>query len=90
MESRRMRQAGHVARIGEMRNAYRILVWKPEWKRQLGRPRCGWEDNIKMDLGAIGLEDVDWVHLAQDIDWWQAVMNTKANVRFHKRQVIFE
>jgi hypothetical protein len=50
LESRRMRWAGHVARMGERRNAYRILVWKPERKRPLGRPRCVWVDNIKMDL----------------------------------------
>jgi hypothetical protein len=50
IKSRRMRLAGHVARIGETKNAYRILVGKPEGKRPLGRPRCGWVDNIKMDL----------------------------------------
>jgi hypothetical protein len=55
IKSRRMRWAGHVARIGERRNAYRILVGKPEGKRPLGRPRCRWVDNIKMDLRDIGL-----------------------------------
>jgi hypothetical protein len=55
IKSRRMRWAGHVARMGEGRNVYRILVGKPEGKRPLGRPRRRWEDGIKMDLGEIGL-----------------------------------
>ena len=50
IKSKRMRWAGHVARMGERRGLYRILVGKPEGKRPLGRPRCRWEDNIKMDL----------------------------------------
>jgi hypothetical protein len=63
IKSRRMRWAGHVARIGEKRNAYRLLVGKPEGKRPLGRPRCRWVDNIKIDLLGIGWGGVD---LAQD------------------------
>jgi hypothetical protein len=59
--SRRMRRAGHVARMGEKRNTYRLLVGKPEAKRPLGRPRCRWVDNIKMDLGEIGWGGVDWI-----------------------------
>jgi hypothetical protein len=59
IKSRRMRWAGHVARMGEKRNAYRILVGKPEGKRPLGRPRCMWVDNIKMDLRE--MECICWV-----------------------------
>jgi hypothetical protein len=58
--SRRIRWPGHVARMGEPRNAYRILVGKPEGKRPLGRPRCRWVDNIKMDLREIGWDGVVW------------------------------
>jgi hypothetical protein len=63
---RRMRWAGHAARIGEKRNAYRLLVGKAEGKRPLGRPRRRWVDNIMMDLGEVGWGDVDWIDLAQD------------------------
>jgi hypothetical protein len=52
--------------MGEVRGAYNILVWRPEGRRPLGRPRRRWDDNIKMDLGEIGFGDVDWSHLAQD------------------------
>jgi hypothetical protein len=58
---RRMRWAGHVARIGEKRNAYRLLVGKPEGKRPLGRPRRRWVDKIRMDLGEVGWGDVQWI-----------------------------
>jgi hypothetical protein len=58
-KSRRMRWAGHVARMGEKRNAYRLLVGKPEEKRPLGRPRRRWVDNIRMDLGEVGWGNVD-------------------------------
>ena len=74
IKSRKMRWAGHVARMGERRGLYRVLVGKPEGKRPLGRSRHIWEGNIKMDL-----QEVDWVELAQDRDsWWafeKAVMN---------------
>jgi hypothetical protein len=63
---RRMRWSGHVARMGEKRNAYRLLVGKPEGKRPLGRPRLRWVNNIRMDLGEVGWGDVDWIGLAQD------------------------
>jgi hypothetical protein len=66
IKSRRMRWAGHVARMGEKRNVYRLLVGKPEGKKPLGRPRRRWLDNIKMDLLEIGLSVVDWIGLAQD------------------------
>jgi hypothetical protein len=68
IKARRMRWAGHVARIGGMRGAYNILVDKPEGMRPLGRPRLRWEDKIKIDLGEIGFRDVDWIYLAQDRD----------------------
>jgi hypothetical protein len=63
IKSRRMRWAGHVARIREKRNAYRILVGKPESRRPLGRPRRRWVDNIKMDLKEIGWDGMDWIDL---------------------------
>jgi hypothetical protein len=63
---RRMRWTGHVVRMGEKRNAYRLLVGKPEKKRPLGRPRCRWVDNIRMDLGEVGWGNVDWIGVAQD------------------------
>jgi hypothetical protein len=66
IKSRGMRWAGHVARIGEKRNAYRLLVGYPEGKRPLGRPRRRWVNNIRMDLGEVGWGDVNWIGLAQD------------------------
>jgi hypothetical protein len=65
-----------------LRSAYNILVGKPEGKRPLRRPRCRWEDNIKMDLREIGWEGVDWIHLAEDRDHCLAVVNTVMNLRF--------
>jgi hypothetical protein len=63
-----LRWAGHVARVGERRGAYRALVGKPDGRRPLGRPRRSWEDNIKMDLREVGWEGADWIELAQDRD----------------------
>jgi hypothetical protein len=80
IKARRMRWAGHVARMGEVRGAY-ILVGKPEGRRPLGRPRRRWEDSIKMDLREIGFGDVDWIHLAQDRDRWRTLVNTVMNLR---------
>jgi hypothetical protein len=68
IKARKMRWAGHVACMGEVRSAYNILVGKPEGRRPLGRPRHRWEDNIKLDLREVGFGDVDWIHLAQDRD----------------------
>jgi hypothetical protein len=76
-----MRWAGHVARVGEKRNAYRILVGKLEGRRPLGRHRRRWADNIKIDLRETGLDGVDWVDLAQNRDQWRAFMNTVMNLR---------
>jgi hypothetical protein len=67
--------------MGETRNAYRILVGKPEGKRPLGRPRRRWEDNIKMDLGEIEWDGRDWIKLGQDRDQWRALVNTVMNLR---------
>jgi hypothetical protein len=68
IKARRIRWAGHVVRMGEVRDAYGILVGRPEERRPLGRPRRRWEDNIKMDLREIGFGDVVWIHWAQDRD----------------------
>jgi hypothetical protein len=66
IKSRRIRwRGGHVARMGERRGVYRFMVGKPEGKRPLGRPRHRWEDNIKMDLQAVGCGGIDWIELAQ-------------------------
>ncbi|KAJ4450377.1 hypothetical protein ANN_01798 [Periplaneta americana] len=72
IKSRRLRWAGHVAGMGESRNAYRVLVGRPEGKRPLGSPRRRWEDNIKMDLREVGYDDREWINLAQDRDQWRA------------------
>jgi len=74
IKSRRMRLAGHVARMGERRGVYRVLVGKPEGKIPLGRPRRRWEDNIKMDLLEVGCGGMDWFQLAQDRDRWRALV----------------
>jgi hypothetical protein len=81
VKSRRMRWAGHVARMGEERKVYKVLMRKPEVKRPLRRPRCRWEDGIRMDVGEIGLEGVDWIRLAQDRDRWRAVVSAVMNLR---------
>ena len=74
VKSRRMRWAGHVARMGEDRGVHRVLVEKPEGKRPLGRPRRRWEDNIKMDLQEVGWGRGDWMELAQDRDGWLSLV----------------
>jgi hypothetical protein len=77
----RMSWVGHVTHMAKMRSAYKILVGKPEGKRPLGTPRHKWEDNIKMNLREIGLEDVDRIHLAQDRNQWQAPVSTVLNLQ---------
>jgi hypothetical protein len=67
--------------MGEKRNAYRLLVGKPEGKRPLGRPKRRWVDNIRMDLGEVGWDDVDWIGLAKDRNRWRAVVNSVLNLR---------
>ena len=81
VKSRRMRWAGHVARMGEDREVHRVLVGKPEGKRPLGRPRRRWEDNIKMDLEEVGVCRGDWMELAEDRDGWRALVGTVRKFR---------
>ena len=81
IKSRRMKWAGHVARMMEGRGVYRVLVGKPEGKILLGRPRRRWKDNISIDLQEMGCGDMDWIELAQDRDRWRALMNAEMNVR---------
>jgi hypothetical protein len=69
---------------GEKRNTYRLLVGKPEGKRPLGRPRRGWVDNIRMDLGEVGWRDGNWIGLGKDRNRWRAVVNSVFNLRFHE------
>jgi hypothetical protein len=76
-----MRLAGHVALKGEERNAYRSLVWNPEGRRSLGKPRCRWVVNIRMDLGEVGWGGVDWISLTQDRDKRRARVNVVLNLR---------
>ena len=76
-----MRWAGRVARMGERRGVYRVLVGKPEGKRPLGRPRCRWEDYIEMDLQEVGCGGMDWIELARDRDRWRALVNAVMNLR---------
>jgi hypothetical protein len=81
IKSRRMRWVGHVARMGEVRGAYRVLVGRPEGKRPLGRPRRRCKDNIKMYLREIGIDGTNWIQLAQDRAKWRACVNTVVNLR---------
>jgi hypothetical protein len=81
IKSGRMSWAGHVARMGEGRNMYRVLVGKPEGKRPLGRPRRRWEDGMRMVLRENGWGGVEWIQLAQDRDRWLAVVNAVMNLR---------
>jgi hypothetical protein len=81
IKSRRMRWVGHVARMCENGNAYRLLVEKPEGKIPLGRPRRRCVNNIRMDLGEVGWGDVDWTGLSQDRNRWRALVNSVLNFR---------
>ena len=80
IKSRRMRWAGHVARMGEERGVYRVLLGKPEGRRPLGRPRRRWLDNIMMDLQEVGCGYMDWIGLAQDRDRWRTLVSAVINL----------
>ena len=77
-----MRWSGHVAHMGESRGVYRVLVENPEGKRPLRRPRCRWEDNIKMDLHEVGGEGMNWINVVQDRYRWQALVTAVMNLQF--------
>ena len=81
IKSRRGRRAGHVARMGEERGAYRVLVGEAEGKRPLERSRRRWLDNIRMDLQEVGCGYVDWIGLAQDRDSWRTLVSAVMNLR---------
>jgi len=81
IKSRRMRWSGHVARMGEEREVYRVLVRKLERRRPLGRPRRRWVDNIRMDLQEVGCRHMDWIGLAQDRDRWRTLVGAVMNLR---------
>ena len=82
IKSRRVRWAGHVARMEEGRGVHKVLVGKPEGKRPVGRPRRRWEYNIKMDLEEVGKGCGDWMEVAYDRNSWRALVNTVMNFRF--------
>ena len=79
--ARRMRWAEHVARMGEERGVYMVLLGKPEGRRPLGRPRRRWVDNIRMDLQEVGCGYMDWIGLAQDRDSWRTLVSAVMNIR---------
>jgi hypothetical protein len=81
IKSRRMRCVGHVARVGEVRGVYKVLVGKYEGKRLLGRPRSRWEDNIKADLQELGYRGMVWIKMAQNRDSWRALLHAVMNLR---------
>ena len=81
IKSRRMSWTGHVARMGEERGVYRVLLRKPEGRRPLGRPRRRWMNNIRMDLREVGCGYMDWTGLAQDRDRWRTVVGAVMNLR---------
>ena len=81
LKSRRLRWAGHVACMEQFRNAYRVLVGKPESKRPLGRPRRRWENNTRMELGEVGCDPGEWIDLAEDRDQWRAYVRAVMNLR---------
>jgi hypothetical protein len=81
VKSRRMRWAGHVARMGEEIKVYKVSVGKPEGKSPLGRPRSRWENGIRIYLREIVLGGVDWIRLSQDRDRWRAVVSAVMNLR---------
>ena len=89
IKSRKMRWAKHVARIGDRRGAYRVVLERPEGNIPLRRTRRRWEDNIKMDLQEVGCGDMDWIDVAQDRDRWRALVNVVMNLRVPQNAGIF-
>jgi hypothetical protein len=81
IKSRRLRWTDHVVRMEEGRRAFKILTGKPTGKRTFGRPRCRWEDNIRMDLEEIGINAGNWVDSAQDRNYWRTLVNAALNLR---------
>ena len=81
IKSRSVRWAGHVTRVGERRDLYRVLLGKPEGKKPLGRPKRRWENSVKIDLQEVGCWSKDWIELAQDRDMWRALVNPVMNLR---------
>jgi hypothetical protein len=81
IKSRRTRWAEHVAQMGEKRNAYRLLVGKPQGRRPLERSKRRWLNNIRMNVVEVGWGDVDWIGLAQDSDRWRSLVNSVLNLR---------
>ena len=81
IKSRRLRWAGHIARVEEVRGTFKILTGTPAGKRPLARPRRRWEDNIRMDLKEIGINKRNWVDSAQDRDYWRVHVNAALNLR---------
>jgi hypothetical protein len=81
IKPRGMSWTGYIARMGDMRNVYKILVGRPEGKRPLGRHRHRWEDNIKMDLRETGIDGANWIQLAQGRVQLRAFVNTVMNLR---------
>ena len=81
IKSRRKKWAGYVARMGEERGLYMVLVGKPEGRRPLGRPRRRWVDNIRIDLQEVGCGYIDWIELAQDMDRWRTLVSAVMNLR---------
>jgi hypothetical protein len=86
IKSRRLKWAGHVARIEEGRGVYRVLVGRPEGKRPTGRPRHRWEDNTKMDIREIEIDGANWIRLAQFRIQWRAFVITLMNLRVPQRK----
>ena len=81
IKSRTFKWAGHVARMEEGRRSFKILTGNPTGKRRLGRPRRGWEENIRMDLKEIVINTRNWVDSAQDRDYWRVLVNVALNLR---------
>jgi hypothetical protein len=81
IKSTRLRWAGHITRREEGRSAFKILTDKPTGKRPLGRPRCRWKDDSRMNLKEIYINARNWVDSAQDSDYWRALVNAALNLQ---------